>query len=142
MSRAVRPIDADVNAAANIGLRFLRGIEDFRVRIDGGGRPKKSLRYANVERFDEMPEPHGGAMPYWQPSSTTKKRNEKAKLEDEATEASARDGAEEDAIPEQLFRDPSGHVFSADRWYLADRFWGHVFQLIDAAVGKDATQFA
>ena len=117
------PIDADQNAAANVGLWFLRGIDDFRVKVDGAGKPSRSLRYTAIARFVDVAD---AEPPYWEASTeaASARRRTAAKALDEEEES-----GEEAGAGTWLFRDPSGNLplpFRANRWYEPKCFWGAV----------------
>ena len=115
-----RPIDADENAAANIGLWFLRGIDDFRVKIDASGKPSRALLYTPIARFEHIPDADA---PYWQAAraaTTARKRKVKESLQEQEV------SSEDDGAGAWLFRDPSGNAFPAGRWYEPRCFWGEV----------------
>lgn len=119
-----KPINADENAAANIGLRFLRGTEDFKVWINGQGKPSKGLKYTVVTRF-KLGEGIGNSdEPFWIASSDAapQKRRERNLVSDNDDMVEIEDEGESEG--RQLFRDPSGSVRAADHWYEGNVFWG------------------
>jgi hypothetical protein len=134
------PINADENAAANVGLWFLRGREDFRARITGSGRVESTLEFVDGERFQEQ-----GT--YWKLAS--REDEAKSKKGRQSAKSAGEDADEEEPDDDEtgmgitLYRDPSGQALWNDRWYEASSFWGRI--ATKAAKGIDAAnveQFA
>jgi hypothetical protein len=131
-----RPIDADENAAANIGLRFLRGTDDFKVWITGDGRPRRQLTYQRVIQFVERTASDASKERFWTAQSDADSdgiprrysgRRRKALIADSGRSFEADDGEDEtESGLCQLFRDPSGHFRPADCWFDRKVFWGLV----------------
>ena len=125
-----RPTNADENAAANIGIWFLRGIEDFRVKIDGSGRPANPLRFTNIDRFAQ--EQMSDAS-YWRAATnadTSKKKRKQSDNDDVGVE----DDSDEDTTGAWLFRDPSGFAFPKERWFEPKWFWNEVARYAAAGI--------
>ena len=122
----IKPINADENAAANIGLRFLRGTEDFKVWINGQGKPSRGLKYTTVTRFTLAENFGNSDEPFWIVSSdaTPQKGRGKKVVSDSEDIAEIEDEGESGG--HQLFRDPSGSVSAADRWFEGKVFWANV----------------
>jgi hypothetical protein len=130
----LNPIDADENAAANIGLRFLRGMEDFRTWITLEGRCLKPLRYAPDLSFVKSSPEDGGD--FWTLSvqqQPPRRRAQRRKAEGE--ESAETDGEHIDSGNVIcLFRDPSGNAIRADRWCEQDVFWNVVRRRVAAGI--------
>jgi len=136
------PIDADENAAANIGLRFLRGVDGVRATISANGKVAKSIGY--VLPGIMLTQAGGGdssqGEPYWrdgsadgQSAGSSRKRREsrekrapESNIEEENEDASGR--------TRYLFRDPSGGLRCRDHWFEGKVFWGVVAQSCAAGI--------
>lgn len=121
-STNIKPVNADENAAANIGFWFLRGLDEFRINIDVSGKPTKSLRILPINRF--VSDESSGVV-FWRAATDSDGPKKKDK------KSSDMDGEEEDSNEQEtggtwLFRDPSGNSFSAHRWYEPKWFWNEV----------------
>ncbi len=121
------PVNADENAAANIGLWFLRGIDDFRVKIDGSGKPARPLRFIIADRFKRIGPDDD---PFWQVAEDAKQRRRATSKEDSENE----EQDDEESSGTWLFRDPSGKSFDACRWYAPKCFWGKVAEFSAAGI--------
>lgn len=144
-----KPINADENAAANIGLRFLRGIDGLRVGIGASGKVTKSIGHVPpglvLERSAESRLRQGE--PYWMkredgdPITGSAKR--RRKLPSVPDSEVSEDEDDDTAGAHYLFRDPSGTFLLADRWYEGKYFWGGVAR--ECAIGikaENASRFA
>jgi hypothetical protein len=128
------PIDADENAAANIGLRFLRGVEDFRTRVTPDGRLVKKLSYSTVERLDLVKSDGGD---FWrQPSGERAETKSPRRKRPEQGAAAEEDLSEEDDEGSSIgvLRDPTGKALPSDDWYEEGVFWGHVARQVAAGI--------
>lgn len=134
------PISADENAAANIGLRFLRGIEGIRVTIKGNGSVAKSIGYVEPGLV-LVPADASESEQYWRqkdggrsPTRTAKGR--KGVRAAPAPQDESEDDDESGGV-HILFRDPSGGFRARDRWFEGKVFWGAVARA--CAAGINAT---
>lgn len=138
-------VNADENAAANIGLRFLRGMEDFKVWVSGTGKPSKSLKYMAPARFELDRESESTREPFWVPVADGKPGTGKSK----AAALKSRDKtnvSDSDDIDENdeesagggchIFCDPSGNVRARDHWFERKVYWTIVAR--EAAIGIHA----
>jgi hypothetical protein len=126
------PIDADENAAANIGLRFLRGVEDFRTRVTPEGKLVKKLRYPTVECFVKN---DGGD--FWrQPSQEQAEARapKRKRIKSDVTDDEEPSEVESEATSVGLIRDPSGKALPAQNWYEEAVFWGHVARKVAGGI--------
>jgi hypothetical protein len=138
------PIDADENAAANIGLRFLRGTDGLRATISASGIVARSIGFFPPDKILVVPDARETkpAEPYWieqaKGQETRKRRGTSATVDHvqpAVLELSA--DSDDDATGGQvLFRDPSGCFRPRDRWYEGRVFWRGV--AIAAACGISA----
>jgi hypothetical protein len=127
------PMDADENAAANIGLWFLRGREDFRVRINGSGIVLTNPQFVAASKF--LQDTIGNC---WRPEE-----DGKGKTPTESYDASDQDDDEDRGEGQTLFRDPSGKAFDKDCWYEASSFWGRIASIAGSAIeAANAERFA
>jgi hypothetical protein len=137
------PIDADENAAGNIGLRFLRGIDGIRVTISGRGTVTRSIGY--VEPGTVLTQVGAGeaseSEPYWHNGAggcaPTHAPNGSKGVRGASTPADDIDDDDESGGVRTLFRDPSGRFRCRDRWFEGKVFWGMVAR--SCAVGIKAT---
>ncbi|QYK48354.1 MAG: type V CRISPR-associated protein Cas12b [Phycisphaeraceae bacterium] len=137
------PIDADENAAGNVGLRFLRGIDGIRATINGNGAVSSSIGYVAPGTVLE-PVGDGEASerePYWSNRHGDRSRTPAAKAHKGVQGASTpADDIEDEYEPggvRVLFRDPSGGFRVNDRWFEGKFFWGAVARA--CAAGINAT---
>lgn len=109
--RHAQPVNADLNASANIGLRWLRGSEDFRAVVHPkNDRLVRKLRFIPASGF----RPHdGGYVP-----CQVKGGSKSVPIDDDHDAGSGY---------KVLFRDPTGKVAGLGKgilWYEAKKFWG------------------
>lgn len=126
-SAHTRPIDADENAAANIGLWFLRGIDDFRVKIDGAGKPGRPLRFLIATRFQRIGSDND---PFWLIVEDTRRQKRVTSTENSENE----EEEDDESSGTWLFRDPSGKSFCSDHWYPPKLFWGRIAEFSAAGI--------
>jgi len=134
------PIDADENAAANIGLRFLRGVEGLRVTLSGNGAIFKSIvGYVNpgLKLIPADTEQLNGSDPFWHaPNSgaSVGKTKRKTRNQNQATIEEDTNGDDDAGGLQTLFRDPSGTFRPDDRWFQGKVFWGAVARACAAGI--------
>lgn len=131
------PISADENAAANVGLRFLRGMDGVRVEVTDGGTIIRSIGYVALNMGLVKCDTSDGT--YWIANNTdSAKRASKKRRQDSSTQPELdTDDDDEAGGTLMLFRDPSGQFRPKDRWYDAKDFWSCVVRA--CASGIDAT---
>ncbi|MBX3497559.1 MAG: type V CRISPR-associated protein Cas12b [Parvibaculum sp.] len=137
------PIDADENAAGNVGLRFLRGIDGIRATISGNGTVTRSIGY--VDRGTVLVQVGDGEAserePYWSNGDGGRSRTRTAeRRKGVAGSPVPGDDIEDDDESggvRVLFRDPSGGFRDNDRWFEGKVFWGAVARV--CAAGINAT---
>ncbi|MCL4211649.1 MAG: type V CRISPR-associated protein Cas12b, partial [Phycisphaerales bacterium] len=137
------PIDADENAAGNVGLRFLRGIDGIRATISGNGMVTRSIGY--VDPGTVLVQVGDGEAserePYWGNGDGGRSRTRTAAgRKGVAGSPAPADDIEDDDESggvRILFRDPSGGFRSNDRWFEGKVFWGAVARA--CAAGINAT---
>lgn len=137
------PIDADENAAGNVGLRFLRGIDGIRATISGNGTVTRSIGYVDpgtvlVQAGDgEASERE----PYWGNGDGGRSRTRTAAgrnvVAGSPVPADDIEDDDESGGVRVLFRDPSGGFRANDRWFEGKVFWGGVARA--CAAGINAT---
>lgn len=137
------PIDADENAAGNVGLRFLRGIDGIRATISGNGAVTRSIGYVDpgtvlVQAGDvEASERE----PYWSKGdggrSQTRTAAGRKGVAGSPAPADDIEDDDESGGARVLFRDPSGGFRANDRWFEGKVFWGAVARA--CAAGVNAT---
>jgi hypothetical protein len=124
----INPINADENAAANIGLRFLRGVDAVRLTLNATGKIARSIGY--VVPGTVLQENKTGAERFWNATSEfdkSKRRAKKAAISNnDGTSAATDEDDDETGGALLLFRDPSGGFRSADRWFESKVFWPSV----------------
>ncbi|HTV47689.1 MAG TPA: type V CRISPR-associated protein Cas12b [Phycisphaerae bacterium] len=112
-----KPINADENAAANIGLRFLRGVDAIRIEINSSGKVVKNIGYMPNNTVLTRTEGKDGDVPFWIES------NQRNGAVDGVANESTID--EDEQFDERyLFRDPSGVFLCNDYWFAKKDFWG------------------
>lgn len=137
------PIDADENAAGNVGLRFLRGINGIRVTISGNGTVAGSIGY--VEPGTVLAPAGAGeaseSEPYWRNGdggrAPTRAPKGRKGVRVASTPADDIEDDDESGGVRILFRDPSGGFRANDRWFEGKVFWGAVARA--CAAGINAT---
>jgi hypothetical protein len=121
-----QPFNADENAAANIGLRFLGGFEGIRVTINGTGAVTKPVGYISPGIVLKPNDSDG--IPFWiaVAGEAGQSRKKSAGKRDAPMTADSEEGEEEMGGEKCLFRDPSGKFLCAERWYSGKDFWTQV----------------
>ncbi len=125
------PINADENAAGNIGLRFLRGVEDFRARITTDGKLTHELRYSAIDCLKK-----DDGQNFWRSNEaaltnqTTRKgkRVKRHTAEDDDEPSDENDESGGGAVT--VIRDPSGFSLPAENWYEEGEFWCHIARMV------------
>lgn len=142
------PIDADENAAGNVGLRFLRGIDGIRATISGNGTVTRSIGY--VDRGTVLVQVGDGEAserePYWSNGDGGRSRTRTAeRRKGVAGSPVPGDDIEDDDESggvRVLFRDPSGGFRDNDRWFEGKVFWGAVARVCaDGIKATNASRF-
>lgn len=142
------PIDADENAAGNVGLRFLRGIDGIRATISGNGTVTRSIGYVDPDTV-LMQVGDGEASerePYWSNGDGGRSRTRTAAGRKGVRGAStpADDIEDEDGASgvRVLFRDPSGGFRATEHWFEGKVFWGAVARACAAGIkATNASRF-
>lgn len=140
-----QPINADENAAANIGLRFLRGVDGIRVTISANGRVTKSVGYVAPGMVLTQAGDAQGEQ-YWSDAaatgSSTGPTRRRRGTRDESAPDTDNDDEDESGGVRSLFRDPSGGFRCPDRWFEAKVYWAAVAQSCAAGTkGVNASRF-
>jgi hypothetical protein len=121
------PINADENAAANIGLRFLRGVDGVRATITANGAVTASVGYVppGAVLIAARSQDSAQEEPYWHSTSAQGYRRRNKKNRDESMPAIDSDDDELTGM-QYLFRDPSGRFRCRDHWFEGKIYWGAV----------------
>ena len=123
------PLNADENAAANIGLRFLRGVEDFRTKVNPAGALKGKLRFeTGIHSF----RPPVSGSPFWSPMAEPAQKKKIGAAAPGADVDEAGDADESGVVV--LFRDPSGAFRNKQYWYEGKIFWSNVMMAVEAKI--------
>lgn len=143
------PIDADENAAANIGLRFLRGVDGFRVTIGATGKVTKSIGYVPPEliltQANDANANTPGREPFWQSAEGGDalvgtagggRRNRK-----ESAPAVDAEDDDESGSSRILYRDPSGGFRCRDRWFEGKVYWAAVARSCAAGIKAENASY-
>lgn len=136
------PINADENAAANIGLWFLRGIEDFKTKIDSKGKVLNPLRHLVIGQFQQSQDEFNRSC--WCLATEAAQSTEKPIRRINTVRTNEEDIDTTDDTDEQessgvrwVFRDPSGNSFASDCWYEAKDFWNRLKQFSAQGIKAD-----
>lgn len=142
------PINADENAAANIGLRFLRGIDGIRVTINANGKVTKSVGYVPPETIlVRSKQAVSQREPFWTVPADTDavvSRRPTATTSDGGAVGGATEEEDDDGTggANCLFRDPFGGFRCVDRWFEGKVFWGAVARSCAAGIkAENASRF-
>jgi len=134
-----QPINADENAAANIGLRFLRGVDGIRVTINPNGKVARSVGYVPpgmvLTQAGDANTSQGE--PYWSGdaagASTGSSRRGGGTRNEPSPETDIEDDAESGGV-RVLFRDPSGGFRCRDHWFEGKVYWAAVARSCAAGI--------
>lgn len=120
------PVNADENAAANIGLRFLRGFEGIRVTINDAGAVTKPV--GHISPGTVLKSDHSDSVSFWVAITEEDglSRKKSARGQSASMAENLQDREEETGGERYLFRDPSGRFLRAERWYTGKDFWTRV----------------
>lgn len=130
------PMNADENAAANVGLRFLRGVEGLRITINGKGAVTKSVGY--IPAGTVLKPQDSGESSFWTVESDKGLGSRKKAAEQSSGPyVNGADDEQDETVGERyLFRDPSGTFRRAESWFEAKVFWHDV--AVSCAAGVHA----
>jgi hypothetical protein len=122
------PIDADENAAANVGLRFLRGVDGIRATINESGKVVRSIGFVKPDtilfRSDNF---DGSGDPYWAAASVSTNTSPRRSAKSLTPDAQSTEIDEDDSGGAfYLFRDPSDSFRRRDHWFERKVFWSAV----------------
>jgi hypothetical protein len=133
-----KPMNADHNAAAVVGLRFLRGVDGIRVTISGNGTVTRSIGY--VPPNLRLEQDNSGMDSSWS-AHTGNKGSTRGRTPNPEEDGTSNDD-EEAGGARTLFRDPSGKFRCANRWFERKTFWGLVARSCAAGVkAANASRF-
>lgn len=142
------PVNADENAAANIGLRFLRGVDGIRATIAANGTVTRSIGYVprGMVLLADGNEGPSQNEPYWRDASADSRLTGSSKSRRGDRQEPTREDAIEDdesGVARVLFRDPSGKFRCQDHWFEGKVFWGGVARSCAACIkAVNASRFA